>query len=69
MAHPVPRPKSENTFQVAFLIPDEWRERADALAERLTPGVRLSRSDVLRLALGRGLDALDAEHPKTSRKR
>ena len=46
-------------------------ERADALAGRLTAstGVGVTRSAVLRAALERGLDAMEAEQGKARRKR
>jgi hypothetical protein len=59
----MPRPKSENAFQVAFKIPTEWTERADAIAAKLSqPGVTVTRTDALRAALARGLDDLE-RHP------
>lgn len=45
-------------------IPDEWLPRLDALAtalERSRPGVALARPDVLRVALAKGLEALELE--------
>jgi hypothetical protein len=64
----MPRPPSDRTFQVAFKIPEEWVAMADALAaKRSSPGMRVTRTDVLRLALYEGLQAMIAE-PK-ARKR
>jgi hypothetical protein len=58
----MPRPQSENTFQVAFKIPEEWVKLADDVAEaRSQPGVPWNRTDALRAALVRGLEALRAE--------
>jgi predicted DNA-binding protein len=60
----VPRPKSGNDEQVALRLPKEWTERADRLRDRgviAEPGVGVTRSDVLRAAISRGLDALEAE--------
>lgn len=60
--------------QCAFRMPTELVERLDAHAERMrgeTPGVSISRADVVRLALGRGLDQLERElqPPVGSRRR
>ena len=60
---PMPRPPSENTFQVTFKIPDEWIKQADAIAEGMSkPGLRVTRTDALRTALAQGLSTLQAEH-------
>jgi hypothetical protein len=62
----MPRPQSENTTQVAYKIPDAWVDRADALAAALSrPGFApVTRTDILRNALGRGLAALEEERPQ-----
>jgi predicted transcriptional regulator len=66
----MPRPPSENTFQITFKVPDEWIEKADALATAMSrPGLTITRTDALRQALARGLEALHAEHVKSSRGR
>lgn len=47
-----------------FRLPDELRQRLDALAASLSAraaGTRVTRSDVVRIALGRGVDALEHE--------
>jgi len=65
----MPRPPSGNDTQVAIRLPNEWIERADALMAPLSrPGIQVSRSDVLRAALARGLDALEAETQATKPK-
>ena len=52
----MPRPPSDKTFQVAFKIPDEWVEMADELAKKMSsPGMTVTRTDVLRTALWEGL--------------
>jgi hypothetical protein len=57
--------KQEETVQTAFRIPKSWLEHADKLAERLSqPGMQATRTDVIRLALARGFDVLDAEVKK-----
>lgn len=64
MAHSMPRPKSANVVQVTVLIPEDAADRASALTGRLgMPGVSLTRAEVLRVAILRGLDVLEAEHP------
>lgn len=57
-----------NDIQTAFRLPSALVERLDAYAERLrqnVPGVRISRADVVRLVLGRGLDQVERELGKT----
>jgi hypothetical protein len=66
----VPRPKSANVVQVTVLIPEEVSDRAEALGERMAPpGVTLSRAEVLRAAILRGLDALEGENPPEGKRR
>jgi hypothetical protein len=69
----VPRPKpAETPKQVSVQVPESWTLRLDRIAARMSAaagGVPVSRSDVLRLALARGMDALDAEHPEKKRRR
>jgi len=56
------RPPSDNVFQVAFKIPEEWISRADKLAAAMSrPGMAATRTDALRSALAQGLVALEAE--------
>lgn len=59
------RPPSENTTQVAFKIPDEWIERAEKLAHALSrPGISIvTKTEILRAAMGRGLEVLEEETP------
>ena len=50
--------RSGNDEQVALRLPKEWTERADRLRESgviAAPGVGVTRSDVLRAAISRGL--------------
>jgi hypothetical protein len=59
----MPRPQSENTFQVAFKIPDAWVKMADEIATAMSqPGVTLTRTDALRAALWGGLSDLHERH-------
>jgi hypothetical protein len=63
----MPRPPSENTFQVAFKIPEAWIEKADEIAAKMSrPGITVTRTDVLRSALWEGLEAL--REPKKARR-
>lgn len=61
----VPRPSSGNDSATALRLPDAWLRRAEALRDflgsKLGPGGEVTRSDVLRAALARGLEALEAE--------
>ena len=58
----VPRPKSQNDTHINLALPGEWLDQAQELVEPLSePGITLSRADVLRKALRRGLDALQRE--------
>lgn len=70
MTQRMPRPKSTNTLQVTLQLPEDAGDRATALAPRIgVPGVLLTRAEVLRVAVLRGLDVLEAEHPDTKRRR
>jgi hypothetical protein len=55
----MPRPKSDKDSQVTVNLPGEWLEDAQRIAEaRSEPGLAVTRADVLRMAIRRGLDAL-----------
>lgn len=57
----MPRPKSDKDSQVTINLPGAWLDEAQAIAEaRSEPGLEVTRADVLRMALRRGLDALAA---------
>jgi hypothetical protein len=59
----MPRDKSENVFPLSFRVPEEWVELADEIADAMSnPPVRITRTDVMRTALLRGLQALKADH-------
>ena len=48
------------TRQVALRVPQDWLARADALKPALmTEGVNVTRTDVLRAAMSRGLKELE----------
>jgi hypothetical protein len=59
----VPRQPSGNDTPVAIRVPDAWLKRAEALRDFLSarPGLELSRSDLLRICIARGLEAIEAE--------
>jgi len=66
----VPRPKSDLDSQVTIVLPGDWLEQAEALARtRSRPGMSVTRSDVLRMALRTGLDALAAEDKAEGKRR
>jgi predicted DNA-binding protein len=52
-------------LQTAVRLPQATVQRVDDLAKKMSqPGLNVSRSEALRVALHRGLDALEAEkHP------
>jgi hypothetical protein len=65
----VPRPKGPNDTPLSVNIPGGWSEEVDRLMETMSqPGMEITRSDVIRMALRRGLDALKAEHPEKRRR-
>lgn len=70
MAHPtMPRPKSDKDSQVTITLPGAWLDDAQRIAEtRSEPGLVITRADVLRIALRRGLDSL-AHEPKDKRRK
>ena len=54
--------KEEEHVQTAIRVPKSWLDRLDKTAERMCqPGIRVNRSEVLRLALHRGIESLEAE--------
>lgn len=57
--------QEEQQVQVAIRFPESWLARLDRLAEkRSEPGMRVTRTEVLRLAVYRGLVELEAEAKK-----
>ena len=60
----MPRQRSDNTEAVNLKIPLAWIEMADALAKTGDMPAEVSRTGVLRAALGFGLQALAREHAK-----
>lgn len=58
----VPRPKSDNDTAVSLLLPTPWLEELTKLVSDMSqPGAALTRADVMRVALRRGIDVLRAE--------
>lgn len=54
--------KQEQQVQTAIRLPKSIIDRIDKLAERVSqPGMRATRADALRIALGRGLDELEGK--------
>jgi len=67
----MPRPRSDKDSQVTIVLPGAWLDEATQLAEaRSEPGLAVTRADILRVALRRGLDELTKETgPKPRPKR
>ncbi len=65
----MPRPKSDKDSQVTITLPGAWLDDAQRIAEaRSEPGLVVTRADVLRVALRRGLDAMAPEAKEKRRK-
>jgi hypothetical protein len=67
----VPRPKSANDTTTSLNCPGDWLDLAQEIAVQMSKetGVGVTRADVLRLALKRGLAVLQGEHPAEKRGR
>ncbi len=55
---------------VAVRLPKEWLDRVDALKSFLEggrAGLDLSKSDILRMVVAKGLEALEAERDATAK--
>jgi hypothetical protein len=62
----MPRAKSDKDSQVTIMLSGGWLEEAQRIAEaKSEPGLAITRADVLRIAIRRGLDFLQAEVPPT----
>lgn len=58
----VPRATSPNEQQIAIRVPNAWVKRASALVSQVAqPGMNVTRTDVFRVAIARGLEAMEAE--------
>jgi hypothetical protein len=62
----MPRQKDPNKDgQVTIVLSGDWLDEAQHIAEvKSEPGLVVTRADVLRMAIRRGLDAIQAELPK-----
>jgi predicted DNA-binding protein len=61
-AKDVGRAKTTNTEQLVVRVPPELRERLQALVPKLAPpGVSTTMTDVVRAALVRGVETLEAD--------
>jgi hypothetical protein len=73
VARIVPRRASTNTEQTTIRLPKDELSRAEALRPKLAvAGLEVSLTDVLRVAVQRGLDSLETEvheRDKATRKR
>lgn len=57
------RPKTDNALQLSLRIPPEWASALEAIAAaKSSAGLKLSRSDALRVCLAAGIEAVAAEH-------
>ena len=65
MSNPVTMPRAKDPSkdgQVTIALSGAWLDEAEAIAEaRSEPGLSITRADVLRMAIRRGLDVLAAE--------
>jgi hypothetical protein len=69
MSARMPRPKGSNTHTLNLLVPPDWMKEAEQLTAPLSePGVNLTRADVLRKALRRGLDELKRDTQARTKK-
>ncbi len=65
----MPRKKSsENTAAINLKVPPAWVEMADEIAAAESGLVRPTRTDIMRAALGQGLEALAKKRQKKTRK-
>jgi hypothetical protein len=63
------RPKGPNDTPISVNVPGDWAEELEKLASAMSqPGIAITKADVHRAALRRGLDALAAEHLKGKRR-
>ncbi len=64
----MPRKPTGNDTPVAIRIPEAWLERVEGLRPFLAnrPGLELSKSDILRMCIARGLEAIEAERDALS---
>jgi len=54
--------KQEQQVQTAMRVPESWIDRFDKIAERMSrPGMPVNRTEVMRLAMHRGLVEMEGE--------
>ena len=57
--------QEEPQIQTAIRVPESWLVRLSKLAEKMSqPGMRVTRTEVLRLSVFRGLEVLENEAKK-----
>ena len=57
--------RESHDVQVAIRLPQAWLERLDKLAEKMSqPGIQLTRTELHRAALYRGIEQLESEGKK-----
>ena len=65
----MPRQRSDNTDQVVFRVPAGWLDRFTKLIPKVSSSYfAATRTDVMRAALLRGLEAIEAEPHDGARK-
>lgn len=68
MSGRMPRPKSENDRQTSVYLPQDWLDQIDELARAMSsPGIEVTKAQVMRSAMRRGLDAMMAERAAAER--
>jgi hypothetical protein len=67
----MPRPKdAQKDAQVTIALSGEWLEEAERIASaKSEPGLAITRADVLRMAIRRGLDVLASELSADAKRR
>lgn len=57
--------QEEQQVQIAIRVPESWFARLDKVAEKMSqPGMKVTRTEVVRLAVYRGLVELEGEVKK-----
>lgn len=58
----IDKKEKEPQVQTAVRVPESWLVRLDRLAEKMSrPGMPVTRTEVLRLAMYRGIEGLERE--------
>lgn len=62
--------KTPNTIQLTVRLEHAANQRLEALTERLSrPGLPVAKTDVLRMAIGYGLERLEVEYAEPKRRK